>query len=133
MKYLLDTHTLLWIAYNQHKLSNTVSDILKENKNEFFISTVSIWEINIKYMKGKLELKEKSPKDLFDGFDRYFSCTYLDLNLQDTISFYKLNATHHFDPFDRMLIWQAIQNNLTFITDDEHIHQYKDCGLKVIW
>ncbi|MBK9257913.1 MAG: type II toxin-antitoxin system VapC family toxin [Saprospiraceae bacterium] len=133
MKYLIDTHTLLWIAYNQKKLSEKVSTILLDSQHEFFISVVSVWEINVKFSIGKLDLNEKTPKDLFVGFDTFFNCTYLDLNLADTISFHNLTSFHHKDPFDRMLIWQAIQNNLTFITDDEQIHQYKDCGLNVIW
>ena len=114
MKYLLDTHTLLWIAYNQKKLSEKVSTILLDSQHEFFISVVSVWEINVKFSIGKLDLNEKMPKDLFVGFDTFFNCTYLDLNLADTISFHNLRSFHHKDPFDRMLIWQAIQNNLTF-------------------
>jgi PIN domain nuclease of toxin-antitoxin system len=133
MKFLLDTHTLLWIAYNQQKLSKKVTTILLESQNEFFISVVSVWEINIKFSKGKLSLNDKTPKDLLDGFDAFFKCTYLDLNMKDTLTFYKLKEMHHKDPFDRMMIWQAIQNKFTFITDDENIHKYTDCGLKVIW
>jgi PIN domain nuclease of toxin-antitoxin system len=133
MKYLLYTHTLLWIAYNQQKLSKKVNTILLDKSNELFISVVSVWEVNIKFSKGNLILNDKTPKDLFDGFDTFFKCTYLDLHLEDALTFYKLKATHHKDPFDRMLIWQALQNNLTFITDDEQIHKYTDIGLKVIW
>ncbi|MFZ1455237.1 MAG: type II toxin-antitoxin system VapC family toxin [Saprospiraceae bacterium] len=133
MRYLLDTHTLLWIAYDQHKLSKEVVAILQNTNNEFLISAVSVWEINIKFSIGKLTLKEQTPKDLFDGFATFFRCSYLDLNLNDTLNFYKLKTFHHRDPFDRMMVWQAIQNNLTFITDDEQIHKYTDCGLKVVW
>ncbi|MBK9566503.1 MAG: type II toxin-antitoxin system VapC family toxin [Saprospiraceae bacterium] len=133
MRYLLDTHTLLWIAYDQHKLSKEVVAILQNTNNEFLISAVSVWEINIKFSIGKLTLKEQTPKDLFDGFTTFFRCSYLDLNLNDTLNFYKLKTFHHRDPFDRMMVWQAIQNNLTFITDDEQIHKYTDCGLKVVW
>ena len=133
MRYLLDTHPLLWIAYDQHKLSKEVVAILQNTNNEFLISAVSVWEINIKFSIGKLTLKEQTPKDLFDGFTTFFRCSYLDLNLNDTLNFYKLKTFHHRDPFDRMMVWQAIQNNLTFITDDEQIHKYTDCGLKVVW
>ena len=132
MRYLIDTHMLLWIAYDQHKLSSHIKSILLDSKNEFFISAVSVWEINIKYSLGKLEIQHQSPEELFDGFNTYFKCSYLELTIRDTINFHKLTANHHKDPFDRMLIWQAIQNNLTIITDDEQIRKYKDCGLKVI-
>ena len=133
MRYLIDTHALLWIAFNKQKLNKKVSSILLDSSNEFFISVVSVWEINVKFSIGKLELNEKTPKDLFDGFDTFFKCTYLDLNLADTLSFHNLKSFHHKDPFDRMMIWQAIQNKLILITDDEQIHKYADCGLKVVW
>jgi PIN domain nuclease of toxin-antitoxin system len=133
MRYLLDTHTLLWIAYNNQKLSRETVKILENKTHEFYISVVSIWEINIKFAAGKLYLNKKTPIDLFKGFDTYFECTYLNLNSEDTISFHKLTAFHHKDPFDRMMIWQAIQHQLIFITDDANIHKYQDCGLKVIW
>jgi PIN domain nuclease of toxin-antitoxin system len=133
MRYLLDTHTLLWIAYNEQKISKKVNSILLDGSNELFISAVSVWEVNIKFSIGKLVLKEKTPKDLFDGFDSFFKCNYLDLNVKNALTLYKLKSFHHKDPFDRMLIWQAIQNNLTFITDDEKIHKYTDCGLNVMW
>jgi len=55
------------------------------------------------------------------------------IHLEDTLIFYKLKATHHKDPLDHTMIWQALQNNLTFITDDEQIHKYTDSKLKVNW
>lgn len=133
MKYLLDSHTLLWIAYDDHKISKNVINILNDAKNEFVISVVSVWEINIKFSLGKLLLKDKTPTHLFEGFDKYFKCDYLHLTLEDTLSFHKLKIFHHKDPFDRMMIWQALQNDLTFITDDVLIQKYKDIGLKVVW
>lgn len=113
---------MLWIAYNQQKLSKKVNTILLDRNNELFISVVSVWEVNIKYSKGNLTLNDKTPKDLFNGFDTFFKCSYLDLHLEDAINFYKLKEMYHKDPFDRMMIWQAIQNKLTFITNDENIH-----------
>ncbi len=53
--------------------------------------------------------------------------------IQSNVSFYQLNTFLHKDPFDRMLVWQAIQNDLIFITNDANIYKYTDCGLKVLW
>ncbi len=133
MKYLLDTHVLLWLAFHDERLSKKVKNILLDDVNEIFISVVSNWEISIKYSIGKLSLNNKTPSDFFQSVDTYFGPSYLQLNTLDTISFYKLQSFHHKDPFDRLMIWQAIQNNLTFITDDELIQKYTDCGLKVLW
>jgi PIN domain nuclease of toxin-antitoxin system len=133
MNYLIDTHTLLWLAFHEEKLSRKVKNILLDDLNEIYISVVSIWEINLKYSMGKLSLKGRTPEELFQSIDANFAPSYLQLTTLDTISFYKLQSYHHKDPFDRMIIWQAIHNNFVFITDDENIHKYTDIGLKVLW
>ncbi len=133
MNYLIDTHTLLWLAFHEEKLSRKVKNILLNDLNEIYISVVSIWEINVKYSMGKLSLNGRTPEELFQSIDANFAPSYLQLTTLDTISFYKLQSYHHKDPFDRMMIWQAIQNNLVFITDDENIYKYTDIGLKVLW
>jgi len=133
MKYLLDTHILLWIAYEEQKISKKVKGILASNENQIFISSVSLWEISLKYNSGKLDLKHYTPETLMEGFMLFFDYEPLDLKISDTLSFYQLNAVHHKDPFDRMLIWQALRYNLCLITDDEQIQKYKDVGLQVFW
>ncbi len=94
---------------------------------------ISFWEISLKYSIGKLHLNGASPERFKQELEAACIVTILDLKTEDTLSFYKLDTFHHRDPFDRMMIWQAIQNKLTFITDDEQIHKYTDCGLKVVW
>ena len=78
-------------------------------------------------------LKINLEQSIYVCFDTYFECTYLNLTLEDTISLHKLTTFHHKDLFDRMMIWQAIQHQLIFITENANILEYKDCGLKVIW
>jgi PIN domain nuclease of toxin-antitoxin system len=133
MKYLLDTHVILWIAFEEAKISKKVRGILLSEASKLFISAVSCWEISLKYKTGKLDLKHYTPEMLFAGFEQNFECQKLNLEIIDAISFFQLEQTHHKDPFDRMLIWQALQNDLAFISDDENIKLYRDAGLKVIW
>ncbi len=133
MKYLIDSHAILWIAFSEEKLSKNVKKILLDLDSEIYISAVSIWEINLKFSLGKLNLKGRTPSELFNGLDTFFNCEYLDLTKMDASTFFQLDTFHHRDPFDRIMIWQVLQNDLTFITDDEQIHKYTDCGLKVLW
>lgn len=133
MKYLLDSHVILWLAYEDHKLSEVAKEILLDPKNEIFLSAVSFWEIGLKFQLGKLDLKGHNPELLKAGFDQYFDFEELDLNMEDALTIYKLDASIHKDPFDRMLIWQALIHGLTFITADENIKRYREIGLKVLW
>lgn len=132
MKYLLDTHVILRVAYNDQKISRKVADILLFRKNNIFISAVSFWEISIKFSAGKLNLKHHTPLSLYEGYKRYFRHQLLDLKMSDAVTYYNLTLTFHKDPFDRMLIWQALQNDLILITDDLNIGKYATEGLQVL-
>lgn len=132
MNYLLDTHTLIWVLDNNPSISPKSLDIIENTQNKIFVSVVSIWEISIKKALEKLDFEgiavEELPKYLEEMlFD------VLPLNLVDTASFHKLEAYYHKDPFDRMLIWQSINNNYLLITRDEQIKQYEQVGLKTVW
>ncbi len=133
MRYLLDTHVILWMAFEDTKISKKVRDILVSGNNEIFISAVSLWEISLKYHSGKLDLKEHNPETLMAGFDEFFECHKLDLHVSDAVSLFKLDKIFHKDPFDRMLIWQALKHKFVLISDDEMIKLYSDVGLKVLW
>lgn len=67
------------------------------------------------------------------GFDQFYEFRELNLEMEDAATFFRLDSQIHRDPFDRMLIWQALQHGLTFITDDEIIKRYQEIGLKVLW
>jgi PIN domain nuclease of toxin-antitoxin system len=132
MRYLLDTHVALWFLIDPEKISSSVKNILEDSDNEIVLSAVSFWEISIKFQSKKLYLNTMTPRDVQD----YFSSnqfTIVDLNSSETSSFWQLSVDYHRDPFDRILIWQAIQNNLTLITDDENIKKYESEGLKWWW
>ncbi len=133
MKYLLDTHVILWLAYEDHKLSKPIKEILLNPENETYLSAVSFWEISLKFNSGKLDLKGHNPETLKSGFDQYYDFQEIDLKLADAITFYKLESPIHKDPFDRILVWQALLHELNFITDDDNIKRYQEIGLNVIW
>lgn len=79
MRYLLDTHVILWLAYEDTKLTKTVKDILLLQESQIYLSTVSFWEISLKFQSGKLDLKGHSPETLKSGFDQYYEFQELDL------------------------------------------------------
>ncbi len=133
MKFLLDTHVILWLAYEDKKLSKMVREILLNQESEIYISAVSFWEISLKFQTGKLDLKGHNPEALKNGFDIFFNFNELDITLADGVSFYKLDSPTNLDPFDRTLVWQSLKHGLTLLSDDENIKKYQKIGLKVLW
>lgn len=133
MRYLLDTHVILWLAYEETKLSKAVKEILLNPESEIYLSAVSFWEISLKFQSGKLDLKGHNPETLKSGFDQFYDFQELDLEIADAVTFHQLDSPIHKDPFDRILIWQALRHELALVTDDENIKRYKEIGLKVVW
>ena len=132
MNYLLDTHTLIWALTENKKLSKTVKAVLENTENEVYVSAVSFWEISLKYALGKLSLEGMKPEELLEltiqtGFK------LISISPNECTGFYHLNNLIHKDPFDRMLIWQALQNKYILITKDSNIKQYESIGLKTFW
>jgi len=132
MSFLLDSHTLLWAILDQKKLSRKVLHILEDSKNEVFVSAVTFWEISLKYALGKLDLNNILPDDL-PGLSSQTGFTLLPLLPFEAASYYRLDAGWHRDPFDRMLVWQALQNKLTILSKDKNIALYKSIGLQLVW
>ncbi len=130
MKYLVDTHILLWSFTNPGTLSEKVREIILKEDNVIFYSQFSLWEISIKFNLGKLVIKSLTPEQFYSELeDSFFEC--LLVNNRDLISFYKLPIEHK-DPFDRMLIWQCIQNKISFISSDSKLQSYEKYGLTFI-
>lgn len=131
MNYLLDTHTFLWAAFSPSKLSTKARNEIRSAENQVCISLISFWEISLKYSLGKIALANCTPADMPDtaaqmGFE------IIQLGAQDTASFYQLPKVAHKDPFDRMIIWQAIQQQLVLISKDASFPEYRQFGLKVL-
>ncbi len=115
MKYLLDTHVLLWTIFDDEKLSETARKIIKDQDNKVYASIISYWEISLKYALGKLELVGITPDELPKHVQKADINT-LGVNKKIVSTFYKLPKIKHKDPFDRMIIWQAISNKITLIS-----------------
>ncbi|MDB5007687.1 MAG: hypothetical protein JWP45_2080 [Mucilaginibacter sp.] len=132
MNYLLDTHALIWAIKERKKLSPVVIQTLENADNSIFVSAITFWEIALKFSVGKLELRNILP-DEFPEASLQMGFELISLSPNESASHYKLISTDHKDPFDRMLIWQAIQRNLIFITKDDRLKRYKIAGLKTLW
>ena len=127
MKYLLDTHALIWFLQNDDRLSVQIRTIIENNK-DVYISIVSLWEIAIKLSIQKLTLTNKTLEDMFNACrEKDFSI----LNITPEHIKYIIDLPFiHRDPFDRMLISQAKIEDMTLITCDQHIPQYP---IKTVW
>ncbi|MGV3530362.1 MAG: type II toxin-antitoxin system VapC family toxin [Flavisolibacter sp.] len=131
MSYLLDTHYLIWSIANPGLIPHHIKNILTDPANEIIVSSVSLWEISLKYSLGKIRLEGILPHEI-PAECELMDFRIIDLTADETSTYHQLSATHHKDPFDRMLIWQAIRNDFMLITADKDVAQYKTDGLKVI-
>jgi PIN domain nuclease of toxin-antitoxin system len=132
MNYLLDTHAFLWAVFDPGRLGTKAKTILQNPDPTIHIGAVSFWEISLKYAIGKLELFNILPEQ-FPEVARRMKFEILNLTPQEAASFYKLPKGGHQDPFDRMIIWQAIHRKMVLISKDKQLLLYKDLGLKVVW
>jgi PIN domain nuclease of toxin-antitoxin system len=132
MIYLLDTHYVLWSLFEPNRISEAVRAILEDEHDTKYISGVNLWEISLKYSLGKVELGGTNPSELLDKLlEASFEIADIDYRLLAT--YYQLPPKDdHKDPFDRLLIWQAIANGYTLITQDKKIAQYRADGLKLM-
>jgi PIN domain nuclease of toxin-antitoxin system len=121
--YLLDTHILLWWIGDAEKLHRNVFNTISDNSNKIYISSASIWEIAIKEALGKLKVNG----DL-ESIIEVNNFLELKISARCASATKKLEKIHR-DPFDRILIAQAIENDLTLITIDKYIKQYSGVEL----
>ncbi len=122
MKILLDTCTFLWLTAGSEELSPKAIKAFSDPKNEVYLSAVSAWEISVKYRIRKLPLP-LAPDQFIPKERKRHLIAPLALSEQDTLHLCKL-PTPHKDPFDRMLVCQAIEHSLTILTPDPLIMQY---------
>ena len=127
MKYLIDTQILLWIFSHPNKLTKKVAEIVKKPQNELLVSTVSFWEIAIKYSLNKLTLP--FPIDDLPQETLANDIALLPIRVDHLLNVATL-PHHHKDPFDRLIISQAMIENLTIISSDD---KFSDYNIKRIW
>ena len=122
MKILLDTHIFLWFISGDSRLSTDVRDIIRDLDNEIYLSVVSVWESIVKYQLGKLPLPEP-PETYLPKQRELHQIASLTLDESSIAQLAKLPPLHR-DPFDRMLICQALQYGLTIATVDAAVQAY---------
>jgi len=128
MKVLVDTCTFLWIASESPRLSRTAAAVFLDRNNERYLSAASAWEIGIKHSLKRLPLPARP--DIYVPKVRDASgIVSLDIDEESALQAGKLPGLHA-DPFDRMLVAQAIVHGLTILTPDPEIEQY---AVRVMW
>jgi PIN domain nuclease of toxin-antitoxin system len=125
---LLDTHAMLWFFWDDAQLSGRAKKAIEDSNNRKLISIASCWEIAIKVGLGKLDLGESSrsflPREILrNNFELLFIALDHATMVEDLIS-------HHKDPFDRLLIAQAMVEKLTLVSTDTVFDQY---GVSRLW
>lgn len=126
MNCLLGTHTYIWLAENDNQLSDKAKKIFQESEN-VYLSIGSIWEIVIKKSLGKLEFNQ-SVEEIYSSLDMN-SIKLLNIS-QNHLVFLQSLPFHHRDPFDRIIISQAISEDLTLISKDR---QFENYNVKLSW
>lgn len=122
MKLLVDTCTFLWIVGDSLALSRRARDMFQAADNEVFLSTVSAWEIAVKHGIGRLPLPE-APDRFVPAMRERHGVVSLAVDEESALHVSRLPALHR-DPFDRMLVAQAIVHGLTILTPDALVTQY---------
>jgi PIN domain nuclease of toxin-antitoxin system len=121
MKYLIDTHALIWLIENPTKRSSEARTIIESRKNKLYLSSASLWEIAIKVGLGKLNLKRPFEQLLAD-------LGSTNITILQIANDYLLNLATlpdiHKDPFDRLLVATATAEKFAILTADENIHKY---------
>ena len=129
MNVLIDTHIFLWALMSPDKLSPQIREALTQ-ADQVSVSSISFWEISLKFGLGKLELKGLRPEELPKA--AYLSgIKVLECDAQLFASSHQLPQIGHKAPFDRLIIHAAIQNQLTLISEDSAFADYIGQGLKL--
>ena len=129
MRLLLDTHALIWAVQSPERLGDKARAALTTDDAEVYASHVSLWEMAIKRSIGKLDQLDRKAADWFDYFMPRSGLRQLPIIAGHLGAVEDLPRLHN-DPFDRLLVAQARQGDMTIITRDSHVSQY---DIDVIW
>jgi len=127
MNYLLDTHTLIWFLNGDSELSVKSRMIIEDPENNKFVSIASIWEIAIKISLNKFKF-EKGFKKFLELIERN-GFEIMPISVEHALAVSSLKFIHR-DPFDRVIVSQALTDNMTIVTKDKTIVKYK---VKTVW
>ena len=123
MRYLLDTHTFLWMAANPSNLSSKVREIVREKDNKLHLSAASGWEIALLQQLNRVELPDEPQRFIPEAMQR-LSVLPLPIGFTTAILAAMLPFIHR-DPFDRIIIAEAVKENMTVLTKDKKIAKYR--------
>lgn len=118
MRLLLDTHALLWALAEPRELATSARDAIEDGRNEVLVSAVSAWEIAIKRTLGRLDAPEELVGAMHEAAFAPLAITVEHALVAGVL------PLHHRDPFDRMLVAQAIVEGLTIVTRDTRFSSY---------
>lgn len=131
MRVLIDTQIILWVLFDSSKLTTTELTLLEDGEHDIVCSSISLFEISIKFGLGKLELSGFCPDELPDFLVE--SGYTIETPTPSTFaSYHRLPHGIHRDPFDRMLIWECLENGYHLLSRDTLVKRYQKHGLKVI-
>jgi len=128
VRLLLDTCTFLWIASGSTQLSRRAAQLFADPANEVFLSAVSAWEIALKYSLGRLTLPGP-PAEYIANLRELLGIAALPIKEEEALYLPRIPNLHR-DPFDRLLVCQAVINGLALLTPDPLISQY---SVRSIW
>lgn len=130
MKLLLDTHVLIWYVDGNPKLSQAATDAIRDTDNSIRISPASCWEIGIKVSIGKLQLNRPFAEFLDLCVDRY-GFEFLPIEPKHALAVSRLPfPPNHRDPFDRLLVAQALAEGMELVSADPKLDAY---GIRRVW
>jgi PIN domain nuclease of toxin-antitoxin system len=128
MRVLVDSHTVLWATLDDDRLPADVRELIADPRNRIVLSVATIWELTMKALAGRLRLPE-SPGAYFEGLVHDFGYELLPIHQRHVAGLQELPEVHD-DPFDRMLVAQALAEDLDLVTGDEEMRRYP---LRTIW
>lgn len=129
MRLLLDTHTLFWLDTDPSRLSSTALGIVRDRRNQVYVSAVTAWELSIKHRLGKLPSAEPLLDNYHASLARY-GFRELPLSSSHALAERSLSSPHK-DPFDRALVAQALLEELRLVSNDPKVAGFAE--INVLW
>jgi PIN domain nuclease of toxin-antitoxin system len=133
VKLLIDSHVLLWAAIDDPRLAGAQREAYIDPENDLLVSTATLWELGIKYALGKLPLPV-APRDFFAREIAVRGYVVLDVKRAHAERAAELPYPdpRHRDPFDRMLISQALVEGIAMLSADHRVEAYRPLGLRLV-
>jgi PIN domain nuclease of toxin-antitoxin system len=128
VRILLDSHAFLWAATDDQRLPRPVVELIEEPSTRVFISVATTWELTLKVLAGKLRLPAPPAEHFAEHIERFRS-ELLPIHQRHVSALPELPAIHA-DPFDRMLVAQALVEDIDLVTGDERLRRYP---VRTIW